>query len=554
MLRLLAIRDFALIDEITLEFQGGLTVLAGETGAGKSIIIDALAIALGGKTTPDIVRSGARKAVVEATFVGTVNSEIAAIIKRADLEWDAPETLIRREISAAGTSRFFVNDTPAPVGIVRELASFLLDFHGQHDTHGLLNEKRHITILDENGDYGQLLESMKGAWVSLCDARKKREHLEDMAAQSGEIRSDCERTIRQVAELNPLPDEDADLNTRLQHAESREVILQAATRAREALSESDASAMQQLIVAKACLEQLLPFDATLASIILELESAITSCKEATAATSALADTDSLDSAALESMRLRLAALQRLIRQYGSLGNALNEADKARTTLEELQQIEALLSDAMNAEQLNLTQAHHVASMLTTARIQTGASLAEKVTTSLRTMGMPKASAAIRITPSALSANGADHVTFLLSANAGEDLRPLHMVASGGELSRFMVALKSAIVHEESVGTLVFDEIDNGISGRVARRVGEVIAGLSANVQVICISHLAQIASLAAHIIRVTKTELEGRTNISAVAVIDSEATLEIARLLSGDQVTETALQGARELMERNNAT
>ena len=550
MLRNLSVRNFALIQEISLEFQPGFTILVGETGAGKSIIMDALAAALGDKVSADVVSTGSRKAIVEATFDATNIQEVQSLLEKNELSWEAPETVVRREIRTTGTSRLFVNDIPTNAAVVRELAAFLIDFHGQHDTHGLLNANRHIALVDSCADYATLLNGMKGAWDSLVSARKRVTELEQVAAQSEDLRFKYERIVHQVFDVKPVDGEIELVSQQVRQFEGREQIIQAASLIRSYLTELDTSAHARLVHARESLAFLATFDSTLSSMVSELDSAITTCKETTSAVYELAKSDSFNPDEIEALRQRLVTLQRLVRQFGSIEEANAQARAAQDSLEQIRNLDTLLEEARQKERELAESAVAVAAKLTVQRGATALRLAARCTEVIRTMGMPNATVAIEVTERSMGANGADAVTILFSSHGGDDLRPLNKVASGGELSRFMVALKSTLTNEGSLGTLVFDEIDTGISGRVARRVGEVIASLSHHTQVLCITHLAQIASLASHIIRVEKQEDEHGVNVNAQIIGNDDSIVEIARLLSGDQITEAAIVGAKELMGR----
>jgi DNA repair protein RecN (Recombination protein N) len=547
-LRSLSIRDFALIASVDLEFGPGMTVLVGETGAGKSIVIDALAAALGDRLSADALRTGARRAVVEATFDVSGIAAISPLLTRLELEWEGQELILRRELSASGTSRCFVNDTPASATAVRELAALLMDFHGQHDTHGLLNVRRHRELLDASAGHASLLENMKGAWATLAEARKQTSELRNMAAHADAVRERCEHVIKQVGTLDPKPGEMEQLEADLRRTESREQVLAAAMHARGALTEDDTSAESLLLAARERMRELLPFDASIEPMIAEIDAAITSSKEASQLLAPLADEAEFSPEHLEQLRQRMAGLQRLARTYGTIDQAMEARRQAEHDLADLENMDEALEQAAATEQQSLEAAERAAEAIRESRLTAADQLEEVITAALREMGMAHAVAAIRVEPTELGVHGADAVEFLLSANAGEEPKPLHKVASGGELSRFMLALKSALVRQGSMGTLVFDEIDTGISGRVARHVGEVMKGLASSAQVLCVTHLPQIASLADAMIRVRKQELNQRTEVLAESVNGNEAVVEVARLLSGAVVTDAAMEGARELM------
>ncbi len=548
MLHSLTIRDFALIASVHLEFGSGFTVLLGETGAGKSIVIDALAAALGDRMPADSLRTGAKKAVVEATFSLEPNHHIGTILEENALDWATPELIARRDLSASGTSRCFVNDTPTTVAVVRELASYLMDFHGQHDTHGLLHPRRHRELLDIAGNHGALLQRMKEGWSTLVDARKRLADLEQQAETAIQVREQAEYIVRTISSVQPHVGELEQVLADLERSEHHEQIYASANMARSALTESEQSAFAQLQVAVSSLRSLSKYSPNVESIIPELESAITTCKEASLLLSPLADEEHFSPEHIEHLRQRLSELQRLARKYGSVEMALAARQEAEQQILTLENVDYLIAQAREQVTVSAEAAMGIALEIRDRRLTVADNLEETITAALREMGMNAAVASIRVEPAALAEHGADDVEFLLSANAGEEPRPLQKVASGGELSRFMLALKSALAASSSLGTMVFDEIDTGISGRVARHVGHVIRRLSETTQVLCITHLPQIASLANQMIRVEKIEREGTTTVVTTPVTGEESVIEVARLLSGATVTEAALDSARELM------
>lgn len=548
MLCSLSIRDFALIGKVDLSFSSGLTILVGETGAGKSIVIEALSVALGERTSADIVRSGARKAVVEATFDIQADQHILQILKENELEWDAEELLVRREVSSAGSTRCFVNDIPTTAAVVRELSGYLLDFHGQHDTHGLLNVHRHRELLDGILPSSDLLASMHVAWQALLNARGHLTELQQLAAQASHVRDRCEYIKRHIGSVQPIPGEQQTLEEDLRRYEAREHILEAASQSRTALVDADESAQSQISRAIALLTDLQRFDDRLSAYVQELESALTACKEAASAVAMYADADDYNPEMVEQMRQRLSSLQRLAREYGSIEDAIRQLQESEQQLADLQNIDDSLKQAAHKVEDCTHAAMTIAQQLHEHRTKAAAKLSPQLSKALHGMGMPSAVVDVQVRPADLNRYGMDTVEFLFSANAGEVPSPLQKIASGGELSRFMLAVKSAQSADRSVGTLVFDEIDTGISGRVARKVGEVIKTIGRHSQVICITHLPQIASLADNMIRVVKTETDSTTSVTAQSLDNDEVVTEVARLLSGDQITEGALLGARELM------
>lgn len=548
MLRRLTISNFALIDSIDLTIDDGMTVLLGETGAGKSIIIDALAAALGERLPSDSLRNGAKKAVIEATFNIPSTHPVRSTIQRNDLDWDDDAIILRRELTASGTSRCFVNDTPAQASIVREIATELIDFHGQHDTHGLLDAATHRTILDMVALSEEERAQMRQAWSAYRDAENELARTQERARTADADRARLAFIIDEISSVTPRLGEDDDIGAELRRAESQEAVVAHARAVRDALYAGDSSAYDHIQTALTALRSLLPFQPDLDGTIQDLEIARVSCKESAATVAHLADGEDFSPERLESLRQRQLVLQRLVRKYGSLTNACDELQKAELSASQLDNVDELLASAEAVCARTRSEAEHCARHLHDLRSSHTTALASTVEEVLISMGMPSAVFQATLSPAALSAAGSDTVEFMFSSNAGEPPRALGKVASGGELSRVMLALKRALAQHASHGTMVFDEIDTGISGRVARTVGEVMKALSASHQILCITHLAQIASLADHFIQVTKLEEHDQTTVRAQVLDAEQALIEVAKLLSGEHITDTSLSGARELM------
>lgn len=549
MLRRLTIQAFALVDHVDLDFGKGLTVFLGETGAGKSIIIDALSIALGERASGEIVRKGQKKAIVEASFSdGT--APLHEFLQEHELAWEYPEIVIRREISATGTSRCFVNDTPTQLPVVRELAAFLIDFHGQHDTHGLLASKSHREILDRfAGIHAELRSDMKRHWDEF---KRCEDRLVDITRRAHDADADRARLsfLRdEISSVNPLPDEDVLVSQELRRAESQEHVVSAAMRVRDALYASERSAYDLLRESRDLLNDLATFDSSLTSVIGDVESALIICKEAAGAVAPLADPDAASPERIEELRQRVALLQRLVRKYGSIEAALEQQDRVQAELSLLENLDEAINQAQKARDNAQSNAESVALQIRHERASHAEALSEAVQSSLRDMGMPSSTFNISLQPTSLGPLGADTVEFLFSSNPGEPPRQLSKVASGGELSRLMLSMKRALSVSASYGTMVFDEIDTGISGRIARIVGDIMKSISTSQQIVCITHLPQIASLADQFVRITKDTNSDTTTVHAQNITDDEALVEVAKLLSGDNVSDVSLSGARELMK-----
>lgn len=548
MLRRLTITSFALIDHVELEFGKGLTVLLGETGAGKSIIIDALSVALGERASSDVVRNGRKKAVIEAMFTGA-SLPLQEFLSARDLSWENPEIVVRREISSSGTSRVFVNDTPTQLPVVKEIASLLIDFHGQHDTHGLLAASSHREMLDRYaGALTDLRPRMKQAWDSFATATSKLDSIKRRAHDADADRARLCFLRDEIAAVNPVPGEDTQVEEELRRAESQEHVVAAAIRLRDALYASENSAYDQLRASKDLIEQLLKFDSSLSSTVSDIESALIICKEVAGIVAPLADPEATSPERIEALRQRFVLLQRLTRKYGSLDNAVEQLAAVAAELDLLENLDESIKLAENEVTRASSLASKLAQELHELRSTHAINLARSVESSLQEMGMQATNFEISFETCQLGPTGSDSIEFLFSSNPGEPPRQLSKVASGGELSRLMLSLKRAISTSASYGTMVFDEIDTGISGRIARIVGDIMKNISSSQQIICITHLPQIASLADQFVRITKTADATSTVVAAQAISADEALLEVAKLLSGDDVSDVSLSGARELM------
>jgi len=547
MLQSLSVRNFALIDHIELEFSAGFTAFIGETGAGKSIIIDALLCALGERTSPDTVRVGQKKAVVEAVFrVGTF-PVVEEFLRNNELDSQGESVITRREITAT-SSRCFINDTPVQAAVMRAFGNIVMEFHGQHDTQGLLSPQHHTSILDEFALHEALLESMYVAWEAAQSAKRSVAGLEQLKQDADRVRLSCTEIIEHIGAIAPVPGETEELEAVLNKLEHREHIVSLAAGAKEALDGDAGSAASSLHTAIEHLTRLSDFDTRIAEMMPELQSALTSCRETAGLLSDIVEGLELNPALIEQQRNRLAVLQRLVRRYGSVPEALALLQEAESKLEVLADVDQQLADAHVLYREKLAVAARAAKKLSTSRQKAARKLSAILTTMVQQMGMTSATATVSLTESALGRSGSDTVEFLLAPTATEQPKPIRRTASGGELSRYMLALKSALAGSQAVGTIVFDEIDTGISGKVARHVGHLIRQLSATTQMICITHLPQIASLAHNLIRVSKHEGTVETTVTAESIHGSDAEVEVARLLSGTTVTETALQSARELI------
>ncbi|NQW29242.1 MAG: DNA repair protein RecN [Ignavibacteria bacterium] len=549
MLKQIFIKDFALFSEVTLTFEKGLTVLVGETGAGKSILIDALNAALGERSSSDVIRSGLKKAIVEVSFIDVDSEELRSIFLDDNLDWSDDQLIIRREITSSGGSRSFINDTPVQQSVIRSVGALLLDYHGQHETQGLFSPIGQRAILDGFAGVQELLHELSSAWTRLQTANRSHKELLASVSNAADEIERLQFGLKEITEVSPMVGEIESTLLELNRIEGQEVIARHATEAHQLLYSGDTSALSLIHDAKKALLGLAVFNPELNSFVPDLESAEITCNEIALAVSSLQVEVDYTPEYHEKLRLRLAALQRLARKHGSIEQAVETAEKNRQRVLDLSEIDKSLKAAESLVNSSRISALALATELNKIRSKKAVELQQSVCKTVAELGMKSADFSIEISQSELNESGCDSVQFLLSANIGENTKPLNKIASGGELSRVMLALKKAGADTQRRSTLVFDEIDTGVSGRVARQVGELMHKLSASHQILAISHLPQIASLADHVVRVEKFEENGRTEAIAVYVHGSDAEVEIAKLMSGAEVTESTIATARELIK-----
>jgi len=559
MLLELRAENYAVIDRAVANFGLGLNLLTGETGAGKSILIDALALLLGGKASTDVVRHGAEKAVVGCVFELTPGAE--AILEANGIDVESDHILLRREILANGKGRVFVNNQPATVGVLRQLAPELALVHSQGETMGSFDQAQQRTLLDRFG--GLSHDAVADAFVAWRATKDKLEELQ--SAEQDRLRmADLWRFQNKEIEQAALTaeDENVQLEAEKRVLANAEKLYTAAMSAHELLYESESSAETILGGALKNLEELARYDVRFQAPAQQLAAAKAIVEDVDAEVRDFADNINAAPGRLEEIEDRLAALDRLKRKYGqTLAEVIAFGADAARKLAEIENRDALVVE-LQAKEAQDAAAYRVASaQLSSGRAEAAKKLEKMAEAQINDLAM---STRFRIqitpdqTPASWTAHGWDQVECLIATNAGEPLKPLHEIASGGEMSRVMLALK-VTVEEAASGagrkkksplprTLVFDEIDIGIGGRAAEAVGRKLKTLSRGQQVLCITHLPQIAAFGDQHFLIEKTEKRGRTQTEVRRMEDTERTQEIARMLSGATLTETSLKHAEHLL------
>src|SRR5882724_2636888 len=554
MLLEIRVRNFAVIDAVTASFGPGLNVLTGETGAGKSMLLDAILLIRGARAQTDVIRTDTETATVEALFEVGPRSPVESVLDEAGLGLDQGQLVIRRELARSGRHRAFVNDSPVTVGLLERLGDHLVEIHGQHEHQRLLEPARQLDLLDRFADAEELRDRVGDLFAKHRAARAELER----ARAAERDRAQREDLLRlQVSELDGARlrvGEEEELRVerrRLQHAERLSGGL---AEAGGLLNDDDGSAMSRLHRAARLLRDLARLDPAFAAPADSVDGAGALVEDALAAVRSLRESIMMAPGRLETVDERLDALTRLKRKYGATESAMLEfRDEAAAELERLGRHEEILAEQERTLGELDTELSGAAHELAKRRHDAAERLAGVTARELRQLGMERARfeiAVSRVPFEEIGPRGVDRVEFRLSTNPGEDVRPLSRIASGGELSRTMLAIKAILARADRVPTMIFDEVDSGIGGRVAAAVAQKLAAAAEGRQVLCVTHLAPIAARAAHHVRVSKSVRGGRTRVAAELVTGEARVEEIARMVAGDRVTETARGHARELLGR----
>ncbi len=552
MLKYLHIENIAVIEHSEIEFKEGFNILTGETGAGKSIIIDSINAVLGHRTSKDLIRAGCENAEVSALF-GNFTKENIEFLKQFDIEPDEDGNLIIiRRLSLNGKGIIKINGKPATAACLRDIAPCLIDIHGQHDNQALLDPQMHCGYIDALAENSAQISDYYDEFRKINRLRKE---LGELEINEDEKLRRTELLKYQISELTAADikvGELQELKSRLQTAENFEITMKSLMSALSLLygdDENDGA----ITLLKNTLKQFQNLkSAGLEKTYSKLVDIISIAEDIGAETTNFADKTSALDMDINSINERLDTLNRLMLKYGSseeeMLSFLNNATKELDNIEGADKMIAKLENELEQSKIELIA---LGKKLSATR-QTAARIFEvKVCEILKYLNMPNVRFAVNIEQNRYTKSGCDELEFLISANAGEELKPLHKIASGGELSRVMLSIKSAMLGKDSVGTMIFDEIDTGISGFAADKVGTQLKKVSAGRQVICVTHLAQIAARADNHLLISKTTQNGRT-YTAVTPLDYEGRIsEIARIMSGTRITENLYNSAKELLDRS---
>ena len=556
-LRFLSIENFALIDRLQVEFESGLNLITGETGSGKSILVDAVALLVGERASQEMVREGLDRARIEGIFSLPAHNPARQQLEQAGLDASSEELIIRREIATSGANKIFVNGTLATQRFLADLGSFLADIHGQHEQQLLLQPRTHLEFLDAFGGNEELRQEVSRRFHQLQETRQTLDHMKKSEQQRLQRRDSLNFQINDIEKLQLSSGLDQELEQEQQLLSSSQQRYEACQESYELLYERDESLLALVDRLEKKLQSLASLDERFGSTLEKLAESRYQMEELAYQIRDYRGQIEFDPARLEMVQERLAEIQKARRKYGgSVAQILSYCERIRREVDELSQGEEQ-REQLAAEEKSLSDEYlHQARQLSQKRRKDGVALERSVEQELRDLAMENTTFVVEIDSQEIQASekGIDRAEFLISPNPGEPPRPLAKIASGGELSRVVLALKSILSLEDYPKTLVFDEVDSGIGARVAGKLGEKLVRLSAQHQVFCVTHLPQIASFASRHFHVQKQTRRKRTVVEITPLRAKARVEELARMMAGDRLTETTRKQARELLEATAST
>lgn len=548
MLELLHIENIAIIEAADIEFAPGFNALTGETGAGKSIVIDSLSAVLGQRTSRELIRTGAEKAFVSAAFSGTVPelTETLGIQPEAD-----GTLLLQREIQTDGKNVCRVNGRPVTVGQLRALGARLLNIHGQHDGQQLLDEEQHIVYLDSFGRVETLAITYAEKYKDFTDIRRQIGALQMDEAEKARRVDTLQYQIEELRRAKLTPGEEEELTARRGMLRNAEKFLDAVAGADYALNGDDSGggALSALRQAQDALGGVRHLDDAFGQLYERLGEAYSEVYDIAATVEDKRGELDVSPGELDRVESRMDLLYRLKKKYGAtVEDMLDYQARCEAELAQIEDAGDTLARLEQALSKAEKEARQAAQALSDARKAAAEQLTAQILAELQQLDMGKIRFAVNFAEKPLDSDGMDTVRFLMSANVGEELRPIHKIASGGELARIMLAMKNVLSEQDYVGTMVFDEVDTGVSGRAAQKVAEKMARISRRKQVLCVTHLPQLAAMADTHFSVEKGERGGRTYTEVRRLDREQRRRELARLTGGSHVSQTMLDGAEELL------
>lgn len=548
MLQTLSIRDFVIVDKLDLEFSAGFTVLTGETGAGKSILVDALSLALGARGEGGVVRSGSERAEISASFDIAEVSDLQGWLRENELISEDDQLLVRRVIYADGRSRAFINGLPATIQQLRDAGEFLVDIYSQNAYHSLLKLSSQRQVLDEFGGVSSLAAEVGAHYRTWHTLHQRRVEMERNAAAYADELAELRDQVRELTQLGFSSDEWEPLqqeHSRLAHGAS---LLSGVEECRDLLAESEFAALRQLNSVQHKLQSLHEYDAGLQEALDTLDSAMIQLQETDRFLNRYLQRAELDPQRLSEVESRIQAIHFAARKYRlrpeELADALAQWQVRMNELEDAGNDGALARQEAEAKQVY----EKLADELSRGRKQAAQSLSQKITLEMQRLALAGGKFSVALEPQEAAASGMEQIEFVVAGHTGVALRPLAKVASGGELSRISLAIRVVTAQQGIIPTMIFDEVDVGIGGGVAEIVGQLLKKLGEQRQVLVITHLPQVAAQGGQHLRVSKTAINGAT-LSHIELLNHDARIEeVARMLGGVEITQTTRNHAREML------
>ena len=547
MLTSLKIENVAIIESAAIEFGCGLNVLTGETGAGKSIVIDSINAILGERTSRDIIRTGAQSAKVYAVFED-VNERVRNFLDENGIDCEDGVLIINRTLSREGKNVCRINGAPVTVSMLREIGGELIDIHGQHDNQSLLSPEKHCGFVDSFAGNADLITDYREKYGRLCEIRSKLKKLTTDESSKSQRIDFLTYQIDELEKAEITIGERDELKARKSLINNSQKVIESLNIAYEALKADGAGidmitdAESEIANASAYMEMLGEASEKITDIRYELEDIAETVRDA------MTEVD-FDPSELEDIDERLDLLYRLSKKYGDTEEEMLEyLEKARAELDNIAFSEERVKELQKQKKAALAETETAACKLTESRKTAGEKLSNAICSELEFLDMPNVRFVVKCSDIGLTENGKDEIEFLISANAGEEPKPLAKIASGGELSRIMLAIKNVLAETDGVDTMIFDEIDTGVSGRAAQKIAMKLRSASKGRQVICVTHLAQIAAQGDVHLYISKSVSDGKTYTNIKSLIEEERVAEIARIMGGMEITKLQLESAREML------
>ena len=549
MLELLHIENIAVIEQADITFRPGFNALTGETGAGKSIVIDAISAILGQRAYRDAIRTGADRAFICAVFHGVT---AYPWFQENSVPIEGGEVLIQREIFADGRNICRVNGAPVTVSILRGLGQQLIQIHGQHDSAQLFDEANHLSLLDAFAEHGELMGRYRNAFMEMDGIRKRIRSLQMDEAEKARRMENLTFQIQEITRAELKPGEDQELEDKRKLMRSGEKLMTALSEASQALYGGDDADGAVALVSQA--QRSLGMVADVSDAMGEAYQQVTelqySLVDAAERVRDLRNSFDFSPSELEAVESRLDVIHRLRRKYGATcEDILAYQQRCQKELDEMQLADDTIAQLQSQFRVKAKAAKALAAELTASRRQAAQQFEARLIAELRQLDMPRVQFVCELTPLRhLEETGGDACRFMMSANIGEELRQMNRVASGGELARIMLAMKNVLSEKDHIPTMIFDEVDTGVSGRAAQKVAEKLRSVSKGKQVLVVTHLPQIAAMADHHFLISKAEQSGRTYTSVIPLDLEGRKAEIARLIGGAKITENTLKSAEEML------